>query len=95
MTRDQIRTDLVNRICSLDAKILVRDLRDDASLVDDLGLDSLDLAELSAAIRDRYDDIDLTDWYIASSKSGHDTLASLVDYIASRWPRAVAQAGAE
>ncbi len=84
MRRDEIRIEVTRRILAIDRKLRADDVRDDASLVDNLGLDSLDLAELSVSIREAYDDLDLTDWYISSSSSGRDTIGSLVDFIDSR-----------
>ncbi|MCG8417445.1 MAG: phosphopantetheine-binding protein [Proteobacteria bacterium] len=81
MNRQIILTQLVTTIAGLKRRIRTSDVREDASLADDLGLDSLDLAALSSAIRHEFNNLDLAGWYMAVASSGTDTVGSLVDYI--------------
>jgi aryl carrier-like protein len=52
-----------------------------ASLMTDLGLDSLRLEELVARIKTERPELDLTPWYVRAARSGQDTVGSLVDFL--------------
>lgn len=51
-------------------------------LVDELGIDSVDIASLTIALEDEFDDILLLNEWIASASSPSDlTVQSLADYV--------------
>lgn len=56
----------------------------DASLTGDLGLDSLTLASLFAAVKARFGHLELAPWFISASTAGTDTVGSLAAFIAAR-----------
>jgi len=66
------------------------ELSPDASLTQDLGLDSLDLEQLFAFIKSNVADLDLTPWFLSAARRGSDSLASLARFVAaaSAQPRA-------
>jgi len=52
-------------------------------LVDDLGFDSMDIASLTIALEDEFDEmLLLNDWIAAASDPSQLTVDSLVDYLA-------------
>jgi hypothetical protein len=55
-------------------------LAEGASLVYDLGLDSLRLEELAALVKRELSSADLTPWYVRAS-GGHDSVGELVDFL--------------
>jgi hypothetical protein len=65
---------------TLPADAIVRD----ASLVYDLGLDSLRLEAVVALIKRELSDTDLTPWYVRAAHEGQDTVGGLVDFLAER-----------
>jgi acyl carrier protein len=81
MDRAQILQQVARAIAGVKKRLRPADVRESASLADDLGLDSLDLAVLSAESRETFDDLDLTGWYVSVARSGSDTVASLVEFI--------------
>jgi acyl carrier protein len=56
-------------------------LNPDASLTGDLGLDSLDLVQLSASLSEDFPDVDLAPWLAQASLPGMDTLSSLITHL--------------
>jgi acyl carrier protein len=58
------------------------ELRD--RLVDDLGLDSMNVASLTIALEDQFDDVLLlNDWIAGARNPSELTVGSLVDYVAT------------
>ena len=58
------------------------DVRPHHRLVDDLGLDSMNVASLTIALEDEFDDVLLlNDWIAGASNPSELTVASLVDYL--------------
>jgi acyl carrier protein len=58
------------------------DIRPEHHLVDDLGFDSVNVASLTIALEDQFDDVLLLNDWIASANSPSDlTVDSLVDYL--------------
>jgi aryl carrier-like protein len=55
------------------------------SIIDDLGLDSLDLTELAARIRADIGAIDFLPW-LAQVPAGGGTVASLAEFVAAAQP---------
>jgi acyl carrier protein len=55
-----------------------------SSLTADLGLDSLDLVELSARLTDHYGPVDLAPWLAEAMQPGGDSVASLAAFLAGR-----------
>ncbi|HEU4408387.1 MAG TPA: acyl carrier protein [Polyangiaceae bacterium] len=53
----------------------------DASLVADLGMDSMRLAALIGELKARFGDVDLTGWYVTTARHGADTVRGLVDFL--------------
>ncbi len=58
-----------------------QDIQEDRSLVGDLGLDSLRLAEFVSRVKGKYGDIDLTDWFVAAAREGSDTIRDLALFL--------------
>src|SRR3954462_10261738 len=52
-----------------------------ASLIHELGFDSLSLESLMAQVKSRVPGIDLKPWYVRPARQGEDTIASLVDFL--------------
>jgi len=58
------------------------DVRPQHRLVDDLGLDSMNVASLTIALEDEFDEVLLlNDWIAAASTPSELTVESLVDYL--------------
>lgn len=53
----------------------------DASLVNDLGMDSMRLAALVAEIKAAFGDVDMTGWYVTTARRGADTVSGLVEFL--------------
>lgn len=53
----------------------------DASLTDDLEIDSVHLMALFAFARAEIADVDFTPWYVEAIRSRRDTLRSLAEYL--------------
>ncbi|MGA4837370.1 acyl carrier protein [Streptomyces sp. G45] len=56
----------------------------EASLTAELGMDSMDLVELSARITADYPDFDMNAWLLRASTPGMDHLGSLVAVLTTR-----------
>ena len=66
----------------------------DLLIVEDLGLDSMDLTELAARIRADLGDIDFMPW-LAHACVGEGTVASLAEFVAAACPGALAERKAQ
>lgn len=66
----------------LEDKDIDGDVRPEHHLVDDLGFDSVNMASVTIALEDEFDDVLLLNDWIASASSPSDlTVDSLVDYL--------------
>lgn len=81
------RSEVLIKVCAA-----LRSVLDDAAaeieprdrLVDDLGFDSVNVASLTIALEDQFDDVLLLNDWIAAANSPSDlTVDSLVDYVQS------------
>lgn len=81
MTREEIGARVAAVILSLGRDIQAEDLRPEASLVNNLALDSLAIEGLITALKAEIADVDFIPWYVTASRSGQDTLASLIDFL--------------
>ncbi|WP_112663512.1 acyl carrier protein [Microvirga flavescens] len=52
-----------------------------ASLTEDLGLDSLQIMQFFAGIEALYPEISLEEWFLVQGGTGKDTVQSVVDHI--------------
>jgi acyl carrier protein len=64
------------------------EIRQDASLTQDLGLDSLDLSALFSYVKSNVADVDLTPWFLAAARQGGDSLGSLAAFLVKAQKRA-------
>ena len=78
---------IANELVRIRPHLATAELRRDASLTQELGLDSLDLEQLFAAIKAQVGEVDLTPWFLSSARRGSDSLLSLATFLASA-PRA-------
>jgi len=75
----KVRRALVNVLEDEDKDI---EVRPESHLVEDLGFDSVNVASLTIALEDEFDDVLLLNDWIASAHSPSDlTVDSLVDYL--------------
>jgi acyl carrier protein len=58
-------------------------IRAEASLVEDLGFDSMRLAALFSDIKANFGIKDMTAWYVSAARDGADTVHGLVTFLAS------------
>ena len=56
-------------------------------LVDDLGLDSLDLLELAERVRAELGQVDFTPWLVNATRGGGDSVGSLATFLQGQPPR--------
>jgi acyl carrier protein len=79
------RADVLAKVCAALRSVAddpTVEIRPDHHLVDDLGLDSMNVASLTIALEDQFDEVLLLNDWIASAHSPSDlTVASLVDYL--------------
>ena len=57
------------------------EIHNGASLVADLGMDSMKLASLVAEIKNHFGNVDLTEWFIAAARDGTDTVWHLAEFL--------------
>ncbi|MEV4247542.1 acyl carrier protein [Streptosporangium canum] len=93
--RQQISEQVRQLILAQRISAEIREVPESASLTYDLGLDSLQLASLIAAIKEKIADMEFTPWYVDSGRNGQDTVGGLVDYIAERVVRTPADTVAD
>jgi len=70
--------EIINIVLEKNNKETVKDLNKETSLRDDLGMDSLDLAELTVRIEDEYD-VDIFEDGII------DKVGEIIEKISKRW----------
>ncbi|MGC8867538.1 MAG: acyl carrier protein [Elusimicrobiales bacterium] len=78
MTRDEILKELTKLIAD-SLRIEIDEIKEDSKFIDDLGADSLDIAELIMAMETRFD-IEIPDEDAQKIK----TVGDAVDYLVSR-----------
>ena len=81
-TAEHIERLLLKEIADVCPELSASELRVDASLTADLGLDSLCLTSLFSMIKREIGAIELSSWFIRASNSGIDTIASLAEHLA-------------
>lgn len=78
------RSEVLSKVRAALLRVVEKDveIQPEDHLVDDLGIDSVDIASLTIALEDQFDDILLlNDWIAAASNPSELTVASLVDYL--------------
>lgn len=79
------RSEVLAKVCAALRSVLddgEADVQPQHRLVDDLGFDSVNVASLTIALEDEFDDLLLLNDWIASANSPSDlTVDSLVDYV--------------
>jgi acyl carrier protein len=80
LDRDEVLTKV--RAALVDVLEKDIDVRPDHHLVEDFGVDSVNIASLTIALEDQFDDILLLNDWIATANDPRDlTVGSLVDYL--------------
>ena len=79
------RSEIFTKVCAALRSVLDdgdADVQPQHRLVDDLGFDSVNVASLTIALEDQFDDVLLLNDWIAGANSPSDlTVESLVDYV--------------
>lgn len=88
MNTAQIEALLLDEIVSACPELADFEIRTDASLTGELGLDSLTLSALFAGVKAQFGHLQLAPWFIKASNEGNDTIASLAAFISARIARA-------
>jgi acyl carrier protein len=78
---DDLRSTVFDSIRALKPAVAETAITPQASLTADLGLDSVDLVELSARITADFPACDITPWLWEASEPGRDTLDSFVTHL--------------
>jgi hypothetical protein len=85
--RPQDKGALAGRIAAELARIRpglrAEEIGDSASLTQDLGLGSLELANLFAFVKAHIANVDLTPWLLSAARKGTDSVGSLALFLAS------------
>jgi hypothetical protein len=79
--RNELVAWLRNAVMEINPGLSGEQVLEEASLIHDLGFDSLSLESLLAQVKSRVPGIDLTPWYVRAARQGQDTIASLVDFL--------------
>lgn len=74
-------TTLIEQLAAVRPETARRPVTEHSRLTGDLGLDSVELAELFERIRDTYGEVDIADWLAMATRSEGDTVGSLVRYL--------------
>jgi hypothetical protein len=85
---------LTHHILSIKGSLAAADITPDRLLVDDLGLDSRDLAALADRVREQVGDVDLMPW-LGRAVAGAGTVGSLAEHIRAAWAGAAAEGGGQ
>lgn len=78
---------LTSYLLAVKESLVASDITPDVLIVEDLGLDSMDLTELAARIRADLGVIDFMPW-LAQASAGEGTVASLAEFVAAACPGA-------
>ncbi|MER5548701.1 acyl carrier protein [Streptomyces sp. NPDC001118] len=88
-----LMTTLIEQLAAVRPDTALRQITERSRLTGDLGLDSVELAELFERIREVYGEVEIADWLALATRSGGDTVGSLVRYLADVVPEERALAG--
>jgi aryl carrier-like protein len=81
MGRDEVLARVKRLVLTVNGNLTEGELTEDRSLITHLGLDSLQLAKLVAALREQLLDVSYLPWIVEAADQGRDTLGSLVDFV--------------
>ncbi|WP_224367737.1 acyl carrier protein [Hyalangium versicolor] len=81
LDRDELVAWMQDAIREIRLDLSREQVEEEASLVHDLGFDSLALEGLMARVKARFPSVDLTPWYMRAAQHGQDSLATLVDFL--------------
>ena len=84
MRKEEILADVQLALLKINSDLDVRNITEPVELVDGLGLDSLNLANLIESLRAKYSDINFMPWFIEAAKKGQDTVGRLVEFIEAK-----------
>jgi hypothetical protein len=79
---------LAAEVVRIQPRIRPDQIQPDASLTQDLAMDSHDLASLFTFIKSNVVDVDLTPWFLSAARRGGDSLGSLAEFLAQARHRA-------
>ncbi|MFD6193050.1 MULTISPECIES: acyl carrier protein [unclassified Streptomyces] len=79
-------TTLTQHLAAVRPETVRRQITERSRLTGDLGLDSVELAELFERIRDTYAGVEISDWLAMATRAEGDTVGSLVRYLALTVP---------
>ena len=84
-------TTLTEQLVAVRPETAGRQVTERSRLTGDLGLDSVELAELFERIREVYGEVDIADWLAMATRAEGDTVGSLVRYLSLVLPEDAAQ----
>ena len=76
-----LMTTLIEQLVAVRPETAGREITERSRFTGDLGLDSVDLAELFERIREVYGDVEIADWLAMATRAEGDTVGSLVRYL--------------
>ncbi|MET7479232.1 hypothetical protein ABZT17_33405 [Streptomyces sp. NPDC005648] len=79
-------TTLIEQLAAVRPETAGRQVTERSRLTGDLGLDSVELAELFERIREVYGEVEIADWLAMASRAEGDTVGSLVRYLSTVLP---------
>ncbi|MEV5609152.1 acyl carrier protein [Streptomyces sp. NPDC052225] len=79
-------TTLTQHLAAVRPDTAGRQITERSRLTGDLGLDSVELAELFERIREAYAGVEISDWLAMATRAEGDTVGSLVRYLALTVP---------
>ncbi|MGW0085225.1 acyl carrier protein [Streptomyces sp. NPDC003393] len=79
-------TTLTQHLAAVRPETARRQITEQSRLTGDLGLDSVELAELFERIRETYAGVEISDWLAMATRAEGDTVGSLVRYLALAVP---------
>lgn len=82
MRHDEILADVRVALLAVNSDLREEEIREEVELVDQLGLDSLNLAQLIENLRQKHHSINFTPWFVDAARQGRDTVGRLVEFIA-------------
>ncbi len=77
---------LIEQLVAVRPEIAGYPVTESSTVTGDLGMDSVDLAELFERIRGVFGEVDIADWLAAATGAEGDTVGSLTRYLASAVP---------
>ncbi|WP_176954006.1 acyl carrier protein [Streptomyces indicus] len=79
-------TTLTQHLAAVRPETALRQITEHSRLTGDLGLDSVELAELFERIRETYAGVEISAWLATATRAEGDTVGSLVRYLALAVP---------